>query len=413
MPIRVIPSFQAPQVVNQPVDLAGAFLGPIAAGQAMAQARQRAEQAAVAAQLAEQLAPLRLQQEQLQLQALQRAADQEVAMAPVQRVLQELALRAKGLRRVSPEEQQSIQAELEGMRGFTGAAAQPSMALPGSPTGIATQLLPVPPLERPILEGGFVFEPQEAERIAQTEASRQATQKIRETELLEEAKARGKARGEADFAAPIKLDKTVTETKVLWTHPNTGEVVKSLDIDPSKKYFSTEGGVRVIGADGKLEFLADPVVAGKGAVSEYTKERKQRTLDSVAKLKGKVSPSTVGFGAWAKGVPRSKALNFAAELDTLKASIAFNELTEMREASKTGGALGSIAVRELELLQNALGGLDQRQREEDILENLNKIEDVVKRWAEAKGVTLRTTPPPSATPTGAPKTAVEYFRKFQ
>lgn len=409
MPIRVIPSFNAPQIATQPVDLAGAFLGPIAAGQAMAQARQRAEQAAVAAQLAEQLAPLKLQQEQLQLQEIQQRINDQAALAPINRLLQQIALREAGVFAPTPA-RAGVPSALTALPVSAGEQAiiesAPDIFGPRAPQ--VEQI--VSPLERPIVTPeGFVYDP----ITARAKTIGESTQKIKETELLEEAKARGKARGESDFAAPIKLDKTVTETKVLWTHPNTGEVVKSLDIDPSKKYFSTEGGVRVIGADGKLEFLADPVVAGKGAVSEYTKERKQRTLDSVAKLKGKVSPSTVGFGAWAKGVPRSKALNFAAELDTLKASIAFNELTEMREASKTGGALGSIAVRELELLQNALGGLDQRQREEDILENLNKIEDVVKRWAEAKGVTLRTTPPPSATPTGAPKTAVEYFRKFQ
>lgn len=133
-------------------------------------------------------------------------------------------------------------------------------------------------------------------------------------------------------------------------------------------------------------------VRGQGAAdgddpsvtSEYSNERAFRTIQSVDELMKLADNSTVGFGSLLSGVPTSGALNFASQLDTLKANITFNELTQMREAAKTGGALGQVSDRENQLLGAALGGLDQKQSPDQFKAQLEKVKASVQRWQAAK-----------------------------
>jgi hypothetical protein len=125
---------------------------------------------------------------------------------------------------------------------------------------------------------------------------------------------------------------------------------------------------------------------GQGAgPSPYSQERATRTIQSVDELMGKVNRWTTGMGSLLANIPETDATDFASELDTLKANIAFNELTAMREASKTGGALGAVSDAEMRLLQSALGSLNPRQSPENIKAQLQKIKESVHRWQEAGG----------------------------
>lgn len=65
--------------------------------------------------------------------------------------------------------------------------------------------------------------------------------------------------------------------------------------------------------------------------------------------------------------------NAEAQMETLKSKVAFNVLQAMRDASKTGGALGSIAVEELKMLQNNLASLDPTQETELYKQQLDAI----------------------------------------
>ena len=139
-----------------------------------------------------------------------------------------------------------------------------------------------------------------------------------------------------------------------------------------------------------LEAQKEAREAAKDAVagqpSAYKQERATRINDSINDLLPRVGYGTTGaFGFGAGYVPGTKAADFRADLNKLAASIAFNELAEMREASKTGGALGSVAVRELELLQDSLGSLSRTQSPENLRKNLLAIQQSVSRWNSASG----------------------------
>ena len=150
----------------------------------------------------------------------------------------------------------------------------------------------------------------------------------------------------------------------------------------------------------------DPVATrqsagGSDAANDYTTERAYRTVQSVNELEQKVSNWTTGPGSLLNRVPGTDATDFAAELDTLKASIAFWELSAMRAASKTGGALGQVSDRETALLSSALGALDVRQSPANIRSQLRKIRESVQRWNMARSGGGRTTTPAVGAPPGA------------
>lgn len=87
-----------------------------------------------------------------------------------------------------------------------------------------------------------------------------------------------------------------------------------------------------------------------------------------------------GIGGLAT-IPGTDAANFKARLDTLKSQVAFGVLQEMRNNSKTGGALGQVSDKEGILLQNNLAALDRAQSPEEFRAALERI---VKYTEDAK-----------------------------
>lgn len=81
-----------------------------------------------------------------------------------------------------------------------------------------------------------------------------------------------------------------------------------------------------------------------------------------------------GYAGILANLPQTNARKLAGYIDTIKARLGFDELAKMREESKTGGALGQVAVKELDFLQGSVTKLDQLQSEKDLLNALNKIE---------------------------------------
>jgi hypothetical protein len=128
-----------------------------------------------------------------------------------------------------------------------------------------------------------------------------------------------------------------------------------------------------------------------GEISPYQTETAQKAIQSIDELIPQISGNTTGWGAFFLGkLPESEARNFAAQLDTLKSNIAFGALTAMREASKTGGALGQVSDREIKLLESTLGALDQLQSGDQLKVQLEKIKESILRWTSAVGASTNT-----------------------
>lgn len=98
----------------------------------------------------------------------------------------------------------------------------------------------------------------------------------------------------------------------------------------------------------------------------------------------KVGFTTTGIGgAVLGGIPGTKAKNLKRDIDTIKANLGFSTLQEMRRNSPTGGALGQVAVQELEMLQSTISSLDPTQSDEQVIRNLNEIKTHYNNWKNA------------------------------
>ncbi len=91
------------------------------------------------------------------------------------------------------------------------------------------------------------------------------------------------------------------------------------------------------------------------------------------------SPATGITGGIVSNIDSTRAGALKNRLTTIKASIGFDKLQSMRDASPTGGALGQVSEFENRLLQAVFGSLEQSQRGADILYNLNRLEDIYNR----------------------------------
>lgn len=74
-------------------------------------------------------------------------------------------------------------------------------------------------------------------------------------------------------------------------------------------------------------------------------------------------------------IPGTDAANAEALLGTLKSQVGFGVLQDMRNNSKTGGALGSVSDAEGKRLESNLAALDKSQSVEQFKSNLKKVID--------------------------------------
>lgn len=118
----------------------------------------------------------------------------------------------------------------------------------------------------------------------------------------------------------------------------------------------------------------------------------RKTEAKASELKGMVEKATKlvdktfasGFGSGvASQVRGSSASNLKSVLTTIKANLGFSELQAMRDASPTGGALGQVAVQELEALQSTIANLDQAQSDDQLKDHLKAIDQHLTNWQNA------------------------------
>lgn len=112
---------------------------------------------------------------------------------------------------------------------------------------------------------------------------------------------------------------------------------------------------------------------------------------------GQVSGFTAGMlgrPLSALGIPA--AVDLEENLKTIQANLGFKELQAMRDASPTGGALGQVALKELEFLQAALTSLSNRQSPEQLNKNLNKVVTHYTNWRNAVSGQMPSAQQPSA-----------------
>lgn len=125
-----------------------------------------------------------------------------------------------------------------------------------------------------------------------------------------------------------------------------------------------------------------------------------KVITDVQEASNLIGGMTTGLVGKAQAlVPGTDAFNLNQRLLTIKANLGFDRLQQMRDASPTGGALGQVAVQELNALQSTVGSLEIGQDRKELSKNLEKIEHHYNNW-------IRTT-------RGEKPISIEEYRKMK
>lgn len=118
------------------------------------------------------------------------------------------------------------------------------------------------------------------------------------------------------------------------------------------------------------EALNTEIIRDENRIDQLT-----NTLQTAKDLIPQVNQMTTGLvGSAARFVPGSAAANVYNTInDTLGGNIAFDRLQQMRDESKTGGALGQVAVAELDALKGSIASLKVSNSPEQLRSNLQKV----------------------------------------
>jgi hypothetical protein len=125
----------------------------------------------------------------------------------------------------------------------------------------------------------------------------------------------------------------------------------------------------------------DAAKTQQGKVQAIT-DNADRIINTIDQALPLVGYNTAG-AAGALNIPGTEGRDLETALTTIKANLGFDRLQQMRDASKTGGALGQVAVKELEALQATVASLDRGQSPAKLKENLADIKYYYDRWRKA------------------------------
>ncbi len=137
--------------------------------------------------------------------------------------------------------------------------------------------------------------------------------------------------------------------------------------------------------DTPYDAVANRQVERSDKPSAYALEAANRIVSKVDALVPRISNWTAGVpGTAIASMPiNSEARDVAREIESLTASIGFDELQKMRAASPTGGALGQISDRENALLANVVASVRQDQSPANLKKNLGLVRESAARILEA------------------------------
>lgn len=151
-------------------------------------------------------------------------------------------------------------------------------------------------------------------------------------------------------------------------------------------------------AIGKAEGANAVAAPGMAVNLERMDAQTDNVIAEIDKALGQVAWDSTGVVGQAMGaLAGSKAYDLRSTATTIKANLGFAELQAMRDASPTGGALGQVAVQELEALQSTLANLDPNQSEPQLRANLEKIKVLMERQKEYRRAAAEVKYGPGAT----------------
>lgn len=182
--------------------------------------------------------------------------------------------------------------------------------------------------------------------------------------------------------------------------PSSGYIPKDVQGEAQQKKYGSEIGDKQASL-GAAKAALDSSISNIDRMSDVAK-----SIIADPAL-GRITGIQSVFPNW----PGGNAANVQARLENLKSQVGFAVLQAMRDASKTGGALGQVSDFENRQLQNNLAALHNAQDEKQFRRELAKLiqwgEGVKQRLQAAydqdyRSITIRPTPPGTAAPVATP-----------
>lgn len=133
----------------------------------------------------------------------------------------------------------------------------------------------------------------------------------------------------------------------------------------------------------KADVKRDAAAPKRTAKARFEIDRASRVESAIDRALGQADWNATGLvGGALSSIPGTDAYNLARTVDEIKANIGFREIQTMRDNSPTGGALGQVAIQELQMLQATLGSLDQAQDGDQLRATLQRIKESMARWRQ-------------------------------
>jgi len=141
--------------------------------------------------------------------------------------------------------------------------------------------------------------------------------------------------------------------------------------------------MRIMDLAGKMEDRQTKQAKAEEATAkkkEMTKDQSQMMVDEINRALELSEGNDLASGPLASLVTSLPLVGRATPgyklegiLKTIQANIGFDKLQAMREASPTGGALGAVSEREIDLLQSTAGRLDPSLPDDVFQDNLKRL----------------------------------------
>jgi hypothetical protein len=107
--------------------------------------------------------------------------------------------------------------------------------------------------------------------------------------------------------------------------------------------------------------------------SEFNYDNVTSEIDRAIQM---TNPLTAGVGgALLRDLPMTTARNLNNAITMVKSNLGFDRLQQMREESKTGGALGAVTEKEIDLLQSTVQRLDQLTDPAELVRALEVVKE--------------------------------------
>ena len=288
----------------------------------------------------------------------------------------------------------------------------PSLAISGAPIGDLAKVFGIGEAQKPVTlgEGEILVDPITGKQIAAGAASAAKPTTVSAGQSLVDP-----LTGKVLYTAPkdtsaeysfekvgtdlYRINKLTGESTKVASGPNA-ENIKVIDgvaysFDPNTKAatrFTVEGAPMGLAKEQEAE-------AKKLSSREMVKDLTQNVSSTIREAKDLVNSTTAGYGGLLKYLPNTEARQLGNRIDTIKANLGFDRLQLMRDMSPTGGALGQVAIQEINYLQSSIATLDQLTEAKDLTAQLDKIQSHYDKWleimkkAEEQGSTPTKLPP--------------------